>query len=406
MQQLPVVASPQGNTAHDSHELTRFPACPPGPSKHATSDTSSSSSGRELSPVSNPVANSTSAASSQTSSQPAMTTERFVGFYHAVREFAHKIFIFIRVTAGVFTFIITVIVVWPAFLGALESRKATEIAQWTSKKDFLERCESHNWEPLGCREEKGTELGPPPTAVRRQWDRCPGHEESYNDHVMSPLILPDVFYLYIAPLAPVYLAYALLTPTCRRLAWHYLVHLCRGPAKLLRHAALLLQRPAYGNDNSLTRDQGSNDCSSPDLYRQEPESQQLEQRLMKHILDTVNCIRINEDKVGQQDIDLEAQLLGMGLQEQLRETSIREHREASLEELQERGLQESSHRLKSSNEGIDMIIIPERHTTSQNGDYKEGSKFVQTNVGSGLRRRDRHVHVWYCVSAKKLSYLA
>lgn len=38
-------------------------------------------------------------------------------------------------------FIVSIVALWASVSSALEARKATDIAEWTSRKDFLEFCE-------------------------------------------------------------------------------------------------------------------------------------------------------------------------------------------------------------------------------------------------------------------------
>ncbi|KAL7917646.1 hypothetical protein ACQKWADRAFT_306249 [Trichoderma austrokoningii] len=62
--------------------------------------------------------------------------------------------------------LIAILTLWPTFSGTAEAKKATELTKWTAKKDFMEFCQTFDWEPDGC-DVHPNFLGPPPV-LRRQ----------------------------------------------------------------------------------------------------------------------------------------------------------------------------------------------------------------------------------------------
>jgi hypothetical protein len=38
--------------------------------------------------------------------------------------------------------LITIVTLWPTFTGSADTTKATELAKWTARKDFIEFCQS------------------------------------------------------------------------------------------------------------------------------------------------------------------------------------------------------------------------------------------------------------------------
>ncbi|PON26765.1 protein phosphatase type 1 complex subunit Hex2/Reg1 [Trichoderma gamsii] len=74
--------------------------------------------------------------------------------------------------------LIAIVTLWPTFTGSADTKKATELAKWTARKDFIEFCQSLDWEPAGC-DLQPDSLGPPPVR-RRQLPSWPS-----NDHTGS-----------------------------------------------------------------------------------------------------------------------------------------------------------------------------------------------------------------------------
>ncbi|KAK4465816.1 hypothetical protein QBC42DRAFT_108335 [Cladorrhinum samala] len=60
------------------------------------------------------------------------------------------------------TFLLTILALWPSIESAADTRRSTGLAEWTSKKEFIEFCEEHSWHGHQCEDVKGYELGPPP----------------------------------------------------------------------------------------------------------------------------------------------------------------------------------------------------------------------------------------------------
>ncbi|KAL6897693.1 hypothetical protein GGI43DRAFT_99786 [Trichoderma evansii] len=81
--------------------------------------------------------------------------------------------------------LIAILTLWPTFTGTVEAKKATELAKWTARKDFMEFCQSFDWEPAGC-DLQPDSLGPPPV-VRRQLPFWPS--ESRMSSTFSPITL-------------------------------------------------------------------------------------------------------------------------------------------------------------------------------------------------------------------------
>ncbi|RYP48351.1 hypothetical protein DL769_011210 [Monosporascus sp. CRB-8-3] len=101
--------------------------------------------------------------------------------------------------------IVACFALWPTFSSAKDGRKATLIAEWTAKKDFLEFCQSINYKDSGCDEAKGVSLGPPPNFSGRDWKRLAGasgdHELHHNwDHILPTDISVQTYGL-VTPLA-------------------------------------------------------------------------------------------------------------------------------------------------------------------------------------------------------------
>ncbi|UKZ70697.1 uncharacterized protein TrAtP1_011669 [Trichoderma atroviride] len=69
--------------------------------------------------------------------------------------------------------LIAILTLWPTFTGTADAKKATELAKWTAKKDFIEFCQSLDWEPTGC-DLQPDSLGPPPV-LRRQMPSWPSN---------------------------------------------------------------------------------------------------------------------------------------------------------------------------------------------------------------------------------------
>ncbi|KAK3987616.1 hypothetical protein QBC44DRAFT_331236 [Cladorrhinum sp. PSN332] len=60
------------------------------------------------------------------------------------------------------TFLLATLALWPSIESASDTRRSTGLAEWTSKKEFLDFCEGHGWKGHQCEAVKGYELGPPP----------------------------------------------------------------------------------------------------------------------------------------------------------------------------------------------------------------------------------------------------
>ncbi|KAM7186190.1 hypothetical protein V8F33_011956 [Rhypophila sp. PSN 637] len=56
---------------------------------------------------------------------------------------------------------------WPTITAMRDARKAQLLAEWTAKKDFLEFCESKEYDASGCDVASDTALGPPPGFGKR-----------------------------------------------------------------------------------------------------------------------------------------------------------------------------------------------------------------------------------------------
>ncbi|KAK4200366.1 hypothetical protein QBC40DRAFT_200700 [Triangularia verruculosa] len=68
-----------------------------------------------------------------------------------------------RIMAAMGGFIVACIALWSAFCAMEDSRKAVRLAEWTAKKDFLEFCQTTQYQETGCEDTKTKTLGPPPT---------------------------------------------------------------------------------------------------------------------------------------------------------------------------------------------------------------------------------------------------
>ncbi|RYP23569.1 hypothetical protein DL765_001083 [Monosporascus sp. GIB2] len=82
-------------------------------------------------------------------------------------------------TLAIIAIIVACFALWPTFSSAKDGRKATLIAEWTAKKDFLEFCQSINYKDSGCDKAKGVSLGPPPNFSGSDWKRF---AEASGDH--------------------------------------------------------------------------------------------------------------------------------------------------------------------------------------------------------------------------------
>ncbi|KAK0744990.1 hypothetical protein B0T21DRAFT_345106 [Apiosordaria backusii] len=69
-----------------------------------------------------------------------------------------------RMLAAMGSFIVACVALWSAICAMEDSRKAVRLAEWTAKKDFLEFCQTTEYEDSGCEKIKMKSLGPPPTA--------------------------------------------------------------------------------------------------------------------------------------------------------------------------------------------------------------------------------------------------
>ncbi|KAK4169982.1 hypothetical protein QBC43DRAFT_39898 [Cladorrhinum sp. PSN259] len=67
----------------------------------------------------------------------------------------------------ILTFLLATFALWPTMESAQDTRRSTGLAEWSSKKEFIEFCEGHEWQGNGCEIVKGYELGPPPGFLGR-----------------------------------------------------------------------------------------------------------------------------------------------------------------------------------------------------------------------------------------------
>ncbi|KAK0674185.1 hypothetical protein QBC41DRAFT_298249 [Cercophora samala] len=64
---------------------------------------------------------------------------------------------------------LTCIGAWAAVSSVTEAKTANELAQWTSTKDFVEFCESHNFNASDCMSARNKTLPPPPGFSLLRW---------------------------------------------------------------------------------------------------------------------------------------------------------------------------------------------------------------------------------------------
>ncbi|KAK4230338.1 hypothetical protein QBC38DRAFT_39815 [Podospora fimiseda] len=77
------------------------------------------------------------------------------------------------------TFLLATLALWPSIESAADTKTSTGLAEWTSRKEFIEFCEGHQWRGDSCEKVKGYELGSPPGFWGRLRVRRWRRSESY-----------------------------------------------------------------------------------------------------------------------------------------------------------------------------------------------------------------------------------
>ncbi|KAK3988350.1 hypothetical protein QBC44DRAFT_104376 [Cladorrhinum sp. PSN332] len=81
-----------------------------------------------------------------------------------------RLCVLLQIFGGV-GFIITCVTLQPTFTSAADTKKATQLAQWTSNKEFLEFCETHGFNTTACLSAQNLTLTAPPGFVVSKWRR-------------------------------------------------------------------------------------------------------------------------------------------------------------------------------------------------------------------------------------------
>ncbi|KAK4658115.1 protein phosphatase regulator [Podospora pseudocomata] len=77
--------------------------------------------------------------------------------------------IWVKITMSVIGLALTCTGIWAAVSSVIEAKTANELAQWTSTKDFVEFCESHNFNASNCMSARNKTLPPPPGFSLLRW---------------------------------------------------------------------------------------------------------------------------------------------------------------------------------------------------------------------------------------------
>ncbi|KAK4203078.1 hypothetical protein QBC40DRAFT_31924 [Triangularia verruculosa] len=77
--------------------------------------------------------------------------------------------VWVKIIMSVIGLTLTCTGVWAAVASVVEAKTANELARWTSTKDFMEFCESHNFNASNCMSARNKTLPPPPGFSLLRW---------------------------------------------------------------------------------------------------------------------------------------------------------------------------------------------------------------------------------------------